>query len=44
MDWTDQIKVDVSGMSGGESYYDFEDLYQAFKERFLEELKHETEE
>jgi hypothetical protein len=26
-------------MAGGESYYDLEDLYQAFKERILKELR-----
>jgi hypothetical protein len=39
MDYTDYIKVNVSGMTGGESYYDLEDLYQAFKKVFLKEYK-----
>ena len=33
------IETENCGMSGGTSYYDIEDLYQAFKERIIEELK-----
>ena len=32
------IETDNSGMAGGTSYYDIEDLYQAFKERLIKEL------
>ena len=32
------IETDNPGMAGGTSYYDIEDLYQAFKERMIKEL------
>jgi len=32
------IETEDCGMAGGTSYYDIEDLYQAFKERMLKEL------
>ena len=32
------IETDDPGMAGGTSYYDIEDLYQAFKARMIKEL------
>lgn len=32
------IKTEDKGMAGGETYYDIEELYQAFKERLTNEL------
>ena len=43
MDWSEQIKTEITTMAGGEAYYDLEELYQAIKERLLEELKEEFE-
>ena len=32
------IETDNPGMAGGTSYYDIEELYQAFKDRLIREL------
>ena len=32
------LELDNPGMAGGASYYDIEDIYQAFKDRLIEEL------
>jgi len=37
MDWTEQIKTEITSMAGGESHYDLEDLYQAIKKRLKTE-------
>lgn len=39
MKWDDCIMAEMSGMAGGESYYSFEDIYQAIKERLMKEVQ-----
>ena len=38
MQFNNQIKTSDSGMCDSETYYEIEDLYQAFKERMIKEL------
>lgn len=38
------IETENNGMAGGASYYDIEDLYQAFKDRLIKELRVNTDE
>ena len=37
MDWTNNIITEDSGMADSQTWYSLEELYQAFKQRFLEE-------
>ncbi len=42
MDFNNQIETEDCGMCDSTTYYSIEDVYQAFKERLLEEMKLES--